>query len=118
MVVSLLLAGCGGGLRDGKELRELDAAEARELCKEYEEEVTATCTRKGYSVEVSVGGYDCVLAGGGDAVFSSCEATVEDYRGCMDALFEDPCLKIAGLPQICTWMRDCIPPKEDDSGVP
>ena len=100
-MIWVLLAGCGG-LRDGKELRDLDKEDARELCKEYEEVKTATCKRKGYSEEVSVGGPECALEGGGDAVLSSCTATVEDYRACMDALFEDPCLIMFGLPSVCS----------------
>jgi hypothetical protein len=106
-----------GGLRDGKELRDLDKDEARELCDEYSEEQTATCKRKGYSTEVSVGGPECNIEGGGDAVLSSCDATVEDYRACMDALFEDPCLIMTGLPSVCSWTRDCIIPETDDTGV-
>jgi len=111
----VLLAGCGG-LRDGKELRDLDKEEARELCEEYSEEQTATCTRKGYSTKVSVGGAECDIEGGGDAVLSSCDATVQDYRDCMDLLFEDPCLIMTGLPSACSWQRDCIIEDTDDTG--
>jgi hypothetical protein len=114
-MIWVLLAGCGG-LSDGKELRDLDKEEARELCSEYSEVKTATCKRKGYSTEVTVGGVDCDLEGGGDAVLSSCDATVADYRACMDALFEDPCLVMTGLPSVCSWVRDCIPPDPNDTG--
>jgi hypothetical protein len=111
----VLLAGCGG-LRDGKELRDLDKEEAQELCKEYDEEQTAECTRKGYCTKVTVGGTECDIEGGGDAVLSSCDATVEDYRNCMDKLFEDPCLVMTGLPSDCNWIRDCVIPDTDDTG--
>ena len=117
-MIWVLLAGCGG-LRDGKELRDLDKEEARELCKDYEEEQTAKCTRKGYCTMITVGGAECDLEGGGDAVLSSCDATVEDYRACMDALFEDPCLRMTGLPSVCSWQRDCLVPDQgDDTGDP
>jgi hypothetical protein len=107
-----------GGLHDGKELRDLDKEEARELCKEYAEEQTAKCTRKGYTTTVSVGGTECDLEGGGEAVLTSCDATVEDYRECMDRLFEDPCLIMEGLPSACSWIRDCLVPDQgDDTGV-
>ena len=112
----VLLAACGG-LRDGKLLRDLDKEEARELCKEYSEEQTATCERNGYTAEVSVGGAQCDLEGGGDAVLPSCPATVEDYRDCMDALFADPCLVMFGLPGVCNWTRDCIIEDTDDTGI-
>ena len=105
----VLLAGCGG-LRDGKLLRDLDKDEARTLCDEYSEEQTAECTRKGYCTKVSVGGAECDITGGGDAVLSSCAATVQDYRDCMDKLFADPCLVMEGLPSACNWMGDCIIP--------
>lgn len=117
----VLMVGCGGGLRDGKLLRDLDKDEARELCGEYSEEKTATCKRDDApgagSVEVTVGGTQCPLEGGGDAVLPSCGATVEDYRACMDALFEDPCLKVFGLPGVCNWQRDCIIEDTDDTGA-
>ena len=111
----VLLAGCGG-LRDGKLLRDLDKDEARELCSEYSEEQTASCKRNGSSAKVSVGGVECDISGGGDAVLSSCDATVEDYRSCMDKLFEDPCLVMFGLPSACDWIRDCIIPDTNDTG--
>ncbi len=112
----LLLAGCGG-LRDGKLLIDLDKDEARELCKEYSEEKTAKCTRKGYTTKVTVGGVECDITGGGDAVLTSCDATVADYRACMDALFEDPCLQMTGLPSVCSWVRDCLVEGQNDTGV-
>ena len=112
----VLLAGCGG-LRDGKLLRDLDKDEASELCKEYSEKQTAECTRKGYCTKVSVGGSECDISGGGDAVLPSCTATVEEYRACMDKLFEEPCLVMTGLPGDCNWIRDCIiPDSVDDTG--
>jgi hypothetical protein len=112
----VLLAACGG-LRDGKLLRDLDKDEASELCKAYSEEKSAECTRKGYCVKITVGGPECGISGGGDAVLPSCDATVEDYRNCMDKLFEDPCLQMTGLPNDCNWIRDCIiPDTVDDTG--
>jgi hypothetical protein len=114
MALWLILAACGGGLRDKTELRDLEPSEAKELCREYSEEKTATCTRKGYSVEATVGGTDCSIDG--EAVLVSCDATVADFRDCMDALFADPCLVITGLPQVCVWMRDCLV-DTDDTGV-
>jgi hypothetical protein len=104
----VLLAGCGG-LRDGKLLRDLDREEAKELCDEYSDEQTAKCKRKGYCAQVSIGGPECNISGGGDAVLSSCDATVQNYRDCMDKLFADPCLLMEGLPNDCNWIRDCIP---------
>ena len=112
----VLLAACGG-LRDGKLLRDLDKDEARELCKEYSEEKSAECTRNGSCRKMTVGGTECDISGGGDAVLPSCGATVEDYRACMDALFEDPCLQMTGLPTVCNWQRDCIVDDTDDTGM-
>ena len=113
-MIWVLLAGCGG--LDKKELRDLDKEEAQEVCDDYSEVKTAECTRKGYCTKVSVGGPECNIEGGGDAVLSSCDATVEDYRACMDALFEDPCLVMTGLPSVCSWMRDCIVDDGADTG--
>jgi hypothetical protein len=107
----LLLAGCGG-LKDGTKLRDLDEDQAKDLCEEYSDEQTAKCDYKGQTIPITVGGTECdVGSAKDDPKMADCDATVGDYRDCMDALYDDPCQLITGLPPECSWFEDCMPAK-------
>lgn len=79
VVMMLLLAACG--IPDGTLLAELDAADATEVCSEYEPR-TITCT-EGDATWTREFATDC--AGAGVDVPAGCPATVGDYRACEDA---------------------------------
>lgn len=107
--------GCGGG-GDDTLLRDVEGAEAEDLCNYFNDQLPSApveCTVQGQMVtidpaEVEI---DCSTAATEmNDVPETCDATVGDYEDCADAFGDDLCSVAEGdLPAACAFLEsaDC-----------
>lgn len=86
----MAFAGCGddgggsSGLSNSTAASDLTVDEVQALCEELADRGTKTFTCGTETVEIAIDPADCATA---EAFPATCEATVGDFRDCLDAIF-------------------------------